>query len=285
MSVYTVNEHPIHVKEEGSPNAQVAVLIHGWSSSWYALSPLMPYLRERYRCMAVDLPGYGDSPPGEETATINNYADLLADMIRQVTQKPVVLVGHSMGGMISLTITLRHPDLVERLVLLCPTISGKLSMFMNMFVAPLILAERLPLASGIAILFEPQFLRVTDRLMRPSSFAERTGVNEQDYKRLRADVRRRGQGRTRAECFWAMRKGDLRGKLSQIKAPSLIIWGMEDNTVPLRDASIIADEMPDADLRIIPKASHWPQFETPEITQRYVRGFLNTPVKLLNLEF
>ncbi len=285
MTIYTVNDHPVHVKEEGRGDGQVALLIHGWSSSWYALSPLLPQLGERYRCLAVDLPGYGDSPPGREPATIAGYADLMAALIRQVTDRPVVLVGHSMGGMISLTLTLRHPELVERLVLLCPTISGHLSMFMNMFVAPLILAERLPLASGIAILFEPQFLRLTDRLMRPSSFAERSGVTEQDYKRLRADVRRRGQGRTRAECFWAMRNGDLRGKLGQITVPALVIWGMEDNTVPLRDASVVADEMPDADLRIIPKASHWPQFETPDITQRYVRAFLNTPVKLLNLEF
>lgn len=285
MTIYTVNDHSIHVKEVGRADGQIALLIHGWSSSWYALSPLLPQLSERYRCLAVDLPGYGESPPGRETATIEGYADLMADLMRQVTEKPVVLVGHSMGGMISLTLTLRHPELVERLVLLCPTISGHLSMFMNMFVAPLILAERLPLASGITILFEPQFLQLTDRLMRPSSFAERSGVNEQDYKRLRADVRRRGQGRTRAECFWAMRNGDLRGKLSKINVPSLILWGMEDNTVPLRDASVVADEMPDADLRVIPKASHWPQFETPDITQRYVRAFLNTPVKLLNLEF
>ena len=78
-----------------------------------------------------------------------------------------------------------------------------------------------------------------------------------------------------------MRENDLRGKLQQIDVPTLALWGMEDNTVPLRDASVMADEMPDADLRIIPKAGHWPQFETPEVTRRYVRGFLGAPIKLL----
>jgi len=60
---------------------------------------------------------------------------------------------------------------------------------------------------------------------------------------------------------------------------------MEDNTVPLRDASAVATEWSAADLRVIPNVSHWPQFETPEITQRYIRAFLSTPVKLLTFDF
>jgi pimeloyl-ACP methyl ester carboxylesterase len=60
---------------------------------------------------------------------------------------------------------------------------------------------------------------------------------------------------------------------------------LEDNTVPLRDASVVAREWPDADLRVIPNAGHWPQFETPELTLRYMRAFLSTPLKLLNVEF
>jgi pimeloyl-ACP methyl ester carboxylesterase len=285
MTMYTVNDHQIHVKEEGPAKGPVAVLLHGWSSSWYALSPLLPYLSQRYRCLAVDLPGYGDSPPGHNTATIEGYADMIAGLIQQVSEKPAVLVGHSMGGMISLTLALKYPKLVERLILLCPTISGHLSMFINMFVAPTMFLERLPGASLIVSLFEHQILRFTDYLMRPSSFAERSGVTMQDYRRLRADVRRKGQGRVRTQCYIAMRRGDLRGKLGKIDIPALVLWGMEDNTVPLRDASVVADEWPDADLRVIPKASHWPQFETPEITERYVRAFLNTPLKLLQIEF
>ena len=73
-------------------------------------------------------------------------------------------------------------------------------------------------------------------------------------------VRGRG-GRTRAECFTAMRNNNLSGKLSSIRTPILFIWGAEDNTVPLRDAGVVAEEMFDADLRILPNAGHWPQFE------------------------
>ncbi len=82
-----------------------------------------------------------------------------------------------------------------------------------------------------------------------------------------------------------MRANDLRGKLGPLDQPALVIWGMEDNTVPLCDASIVARELPDADLRIIPNAGHWPQFETPDVTLRYVRTFLSTSLKLLTTDF
>ena len=114
--------------------------------------------------------------------------------------------------------------------------------------------------------------------MRPVSFAERSGITPKDYARLRADARRPGQGRVRAECFRAMLENDLRGKLGQVDTPALVIWGAEDNTVPLRDASIVADEWPAADLRILPKAGHWPHFETPDATRRLVASYLGLPL-------
>lgn len=283
--IYTISDQALHVKEEGSAKAQVAILIHGWSSSWYALSPVMPVVKDRFHCFAVDLPGYGNSPRLKERTTIPAYADLLAAFIKEVSpDKPVVLIGHSMGGMISLTIALRYPELVERLVLLCPTISGNLSMFIHLFVSPITFLERFFLANILVALFEPYFIRITDSLMRPASFAERTGITEKDYKAIRADARRSGQGKVRAECYIAMHQNDLRGKLEAIDKPALVIWGMEDNTVPLRDASAVATEWSSADLRVIPNAGHWPQFETPEITQRYIRAFLSTPVKLLTFD-
>lgn len=278
MTYYVVDNQRIYAREEGPSNAQVAILLHGWSSSWYALSPLLPILSRRFSCIAVDLPGYGNSPPMTGRTTIARYADLLANLIEQVTDKPVVMIGHSMGGMISLTLAMRFPMLVERMVLLCPTITGRLSTRINMSVTPITFLEQFPIANKVTSMIEPHLLSVTDWMMRPVSFADRSGITEQDYKRLRADARRPGQGRVRAECFWAMRKNNLSGRLNQVEAPSLVLWGAEDNTVPLRDAGVVADEYTNADLRIIPKASHWPQFETPDIVRRYVASFLGLPL-------
>lgn len=282
MTKYTVDEQPVYAHEEGREGGQLVLLIHGWSSSWYAVSPLLPVVNRRYRCLAVDLPGFGQSPPLKGRATIDGYVELLARLIRAETDRRAILIGHSMGGMISITLTLKYPDLIERMVLLCPTISGKLSMFINLFMYPFVWMERFGLTRRLVEVLEPQMLSVTDRLLRPALFADRSGITRQEYERIRADARRKGQGRVRAECFDAMRNHDLRGRLGEIQTPALVIWGMEDNTVPLRDASVVAQEWPDADLRVIPNAGHWPQFETPVVTERYVRAFLNTPINLLN---
>jgi pimeloyl-ACP methyl ester carboxylesterase len=284
MATYTINNQRIYAREDGPTTAPMALLIHGWSSSWYALSPLVPQLARRYRTVAVDLPGYGNSPPLDGATSIPAYADLLGELIRTLSPGPVVLVGHSMGGMTAVTIALRHPELVERMVLICPTVSGKLSGFINAAIAPVTLLESFGLGQRLSHLIESQFVSLTDRLMRPASFAERSGITEQDYRRIRADARRPGQGRVRAACYRAMRHNNLSGRLAQVEAPTLVVWGAEDNTVPLRDAGIVADEWPAADLRIIPKAGHWPQFETPDITRRYVAAFLGLPLGETRME-
>ena len=278
MSVYNINGQDINVIEEGAPSRQLALLVHGWSSSWYAMSPLIGLLSQRFRVIAVDLPGYGQSPRLAQRTTIPQYADLLAELIAQISDGPAVLVGHSMGGMTSVTLALRHPVLVERMVLLGPTITGKLSNYINAVVSPITLLEHFGLGSFIVSFVERAVVGLSDRIMRPASFAERTAITEAEYLRLREDARRPGQGRVRAECYFAMRNNDLSGRLAHVEPPALVIWGAEDNTVPLRDAGVIADEWPDADLRILPMAGHWPQFEAPQTTRRLVAAYLGLPL-------
>jgi len=282
MPLFNVDGHQIHAMQQGHPKRQVCILLHGWSSSWYALKPLVSLLAQRFNCLAVDLPGYGDSPPLDKRVTIPDYADLIAKLIEQVSDGPVVLVGHSMGGMTSATLAMRYPVLVERMVLICPTISGNLSNTINLaYSIPRTLQniglERLIVALMGTGLIEDLVIRITDYLMRPVSFSIRTGITESDYQRVRADARRKGQGRTRTECYFAMRENNLIGQLGKIEPPALVLWGAEDNTVPLRDSGVLADEWHAADLRIIPKAGHWPQFETPDITRRYIAAFLGLP--------
>jgi len=278
VPVYTINGQELHTTEEGSPNRQKAILVHGWSSSSFALSPLSALLSQRFHCVSIDLPGYGSSPPFKGETTIPRYAELMADFIEQVCDGKVVYVGHSMGGMIGLTLALAHPVLIERMVLIGPTITGKLSTQVNLLISPITLMERFGLGRLLVSAVENLYVGLTDRLMRPVSFADRTGITEADYARLRKDARQRGQGRVRAECFFAMRENNLSGKIGKIETPTLFIWGAEDNTVPLRDAGVVDDEWPASDLRILPKAGHWPHFESPVATRRMVAAYLGLPL-------
>lgn len=277
MAVFTINGQEIHARTSGNAHAPIAILIHGWSSSWHTWAPLLPALSRRFHCIAVDLPGYGRSPAPRSRPTIAGYADLVAELIQQLSDHAVLVLGHSMGGQIAMTLALRYPVLVERMVLLNPAVSGRLSTFINLFVAPHILLEGLGWPARLLNFVERTPLGYTDRLLKPISFAERAVISQEDYARIRADARRPGQGKVRADCFWAMREGDLRGKLNGIRTPALVIWGAEDNTVPLRDAGVVAAEWPQADLRLIPNAGHWPQFEQFDLTLRHVGAFLGLP--------
>ncbi|MDW8148573.1 MAG: alpha/beta fold hydrolase [Roseiflexaceae bacterium] len=278
MALYTIDDQTIYLEETGPENAPYAFLVHGWASSSYTWKPILPVLSCRYRCVAIDLPGFGRSPAPTHPPTITGYADLVARLIEHFSpDQPVALFGHSMGGQISTALALRYPLLVERMVLLNPALSGRLSTRVNLLIGPHVLAERFPPLEWLLHLLAKTPIDYTDYLLRPSNFAERAQVLEEDYQRIRADARRPGQGRMRAACFQAMRQGDLRGKLSMVEPPALVIWGAEDNIVPLRDAGAVAAEWPTADLRIIPNAGHWPQFEQPDATLRHIALFLGLP--------
>src|SRR5919109_2738660 len=122
MATYTINGQPIHVWEEGPPHGPVAILVHGWSSSSFTWAPLLPVLSRRYRCIAVDLPGFGRSPAPRQPPTIAGYADLIAQVIEQFSDRSALVLGHSMGGQIAVTLALRYPVLIERMVLLNPAL-------------------------------------------------------------------------------------------------------------------------------------------------------------------
>jgi pimeloyl-ACP methyl ester carboxylesterase/CRP-like cAMP-binding protein len=271
---YNVDGQDIHVEEIGPENGPIAILIHGWSSSWFTWKPILPSLSKRYRCIAIDLPGFGKSPAPAVRPTIAGYADLVAKLIEQFSDRAVLVLGHSMGGQISATLALKYPVLVEKLVLLNPSLSGRLSTRVNLTMKPHVMAERFRFAEWLLYQAAKTKLDYTDYLLKPTNFAERAQVSAQDYARIREDARRRGQGRVRAACFIAMQEGDLRGRLGSVEPPTLVLWGAEDNIVPLRDAGAVAAEWPKADLRIIPNAGHWPQFEQPDATLRHIAHFL-----------
>ena len=98
--------------------------MHGLGGSHLNWDLLAPRLTGAARVVALDLPGFGRSEPGERTASVPANVAALARFLEQEVGEPVVLVGNSMGGMISILLTGERPDLVSGLVLLDPAIPG-----------------------------------------------------------------------------------------------------------------------------------------------------------------
>lgn len=102
----------------------VIVLVHGIASSAATFKRVMPLLSERYRCISIDLLGFGESPvPEHASYTIEEHVAAIHATIRSLKLKaPFVLVGHSLGSLLSARFAARHPEQVSRLVLVSPPV-------------------------------------------------------------------------------------------------------------------------------------------------------------------
>jgi pimeloyl-ACP methyl ester carboxylesterase len=106
----------IHVATRGPDDGPVVVLLHQTPRSWREYKDVLPLLGARYRAVAVDTPGMGDSSPLPVEASIEGWADVVAEVIA-VVGSPVHVIGHHTGGVIAVALAARHPDAVASLVL------------------------------------------------------------------------------------------------------------------------------------------------------------------------
>jgi pimeloyl-ACP methyl ester carboxylesterase len=109
-----------YTDDGNSESENVILCIHGLSSYIPAWSKLIPLLKDQFRCIAIDLPGYGKSSAGAHPGTMDFYADTIAKLIRKLSLNNVTLAGHSMGGHISIAAALLYPELINKLILLAP---------------------------------------------------------------------------------------------------------------------------------------------------------------------
>jgi len=113
----------LHVAEDRGAGP-VVILIHGIASSAITFRNVVPLLEDDYRCISIELLGFGGSPmPENAEYTLQEHVDALARTIRSLRlREPFVLVGHSMGGLIAPRYAARHKGKVKRLVLVSPPI-------------------------------------------------------------------------------------------------------------------------------------------------------------------
>jgi pimeloyl-ACP methyl ester carboxylesterase len=120
---------PVHWVDYGGPDGgadrPVLVLVHGLGGSHLNWDVLAPHLTPHARVVALDLPGFGRSEPGDRRATVHENVAVLHRFLVEVVGEPAVLVGNSMGGMISVLEAARAGDRVRGLVLLDPAVPGQ----------------------------------------------------------------------------------------------------------------------------------------------------------------
>jgi len=245
---------------EGEP----LVLIMGLTGSLEGWRPLVPAFAREHRVLAFDNRGAGltDKPAGPYSMPM--MADDTAGLMDALGIESAHIYGISMGGMIAQELALRHPQKVKALVLGCTTPGGPNSVPKpQQTTAELASMPNLSLEEGLAIvlrwLFTEEFVAAHRQQLRE------TTLNSFDLRTPRQAFL--GQ-------MGAIAAHDTYDRLSQIRAPTLVIGGGEDELVPSANSPILAERILGAELVMYPKARHGYLYEVAAEAMAAVLEFL-----------
>jgi len=261
--------------DEGT-GPETIIFIHGLGSSLASWQRNIAVLKEDYRCVALDLPGYGKSGKGVLPFSMEFYADVLANLIHYLGLEKAILAGHSMGGQISMVMALKYPEMVKSLVLIDPAgfetfNEGEKKWFRQVMTPELIkLTPVQQIRANVVSNFydmppEAEYM-ITDRIALRDA---------KDFDAYCYAV---------AQNVHAMVDQPVNHLLDKIVQPTLIVFGENDNLIPnpylhpgktKRIARIGDEKIPYSDLVMIPKCGHFAQFEKPEAVNKAIISFLN----------
>jgi pimeloyl-ACP methyl ester carboxylesterase len=269
-----INGLTVHVKTIGH-GEPVFVLLHGFGASLFSWHAVMEPFSQYGTVIAYDRPAFGLTKrpmtwTGENPYSPQASVELLLGLLDHFNVQKAILVGNSAGGMVSMQFTLQHPDRVQALILVDPTVyegGGGPSWLRPFYNTPQMnhlgpLIVRSIQRSGINLIkmawYDPS--KIT-----PETMAGYT-------KPLRAD------NWDRALWYFtaANQPSGLPERLSEFTLPVLVITGDTDKIVPTANSVRLAGALPNAKLVIIPQAGHAPHEEQPALFMQAVGEFLNT---------
>jgi pimeloyl-ACP methyl ester carboxylesterase len=278
---------PVHyVDYGGNPDGPAVVLVHGLGGSHLNWDLLAPLLTGQARVLALDLPGFGRSEPGGRKASVPSNVAVLGRFLDEVVQEPAILVGNSMGGMVSLFAAGERPQSVTGLVLLDPAIPGPrraldplVALTFAVYAIPLLgerfLRNRRTRQSALARVRETLILCGVDPDAVPTEVIERSVAL--------LDERRDVEGMDRAflaaarSLLWVLADPRrYRRAMAAIRVPVLLVHGDRDRLVPVTAARDVAARHPQWRYLELPGVGHVPQLQVPDRLATEIRGWLVT---------
>jgi pimeloyl-ACP methyl ester carboxylesterase len=188
------------------------VWLHGWARRGQDFAVAASTLARRGTAsVALDLPGFGASPPPVVAGGARHYAELMAPALRNISDEPFVLVGHSFGGTVACVFTAEHPEMVRALVL-----TG----------VPLI---RRGHASSSPVAYRTvRWLHKRGLVKEPRMEAARQKYGSRDYRNASGVMR---------DVLVARVNESYENELSRLNVPVTLLWGEEDREVPVEVAN------------------------------------------------
>ena len=244
----------------GPDDAPLLVLGPSLGTSTILWENALPVLASRYRVVAWDLPGHGSSPSATESFTVADLADAVAGAIRALGAERVLYAGVSLGGATGLELGLRHPELVSALAIVA---SGA------QLGEPAGWNERAATVRS----------QSTSVLIIPSAqrwFAPGSIEREPDLSGRLLHALRDADAESYALCCEALAAYDVRGRLGEIGAPVVALWGEHDAVAPEAKALEIAGGVVRGRAEIIAGVAHLPPAEAPAATATALLAFFES---------
>ena len=277
-----------------------ALYVHGLGGAATNWTDLAGLLAVRFDGWALDLPGFGASePPARGVGSVARHVQAVVDVLEWIAdqpapdapdgdtsvheRRPVHLVGNSLGGLVSLLVAARRPDLVATLTLISPA--------MPVYRVPAAFqrAILLLLLPGVPALASRRLATVSAeqrvRGMMQVCFADPSRVPEARVREAVEEMRARDQqpwaGLSLTRSLRGLMASYLRpGRANgwraarAVQAPTLVVWGDRDRLVDPALAPRLAAVLPDARLQVQPGIGHVAMMEAPEPTARAVLGLV-----------
>ncbi len=267
----TVHGYGLHMMEAG--NGPAVLLLHGFAVSSLYWQPTLELLGNAgYRAIAIDVLGFGDSDkPPHAPYSLHLYADLCAGLLDVLGLEQATVVGHSFGGKLALATAVLHQPRVRRLVVMdtdgflqVPTIMRRITSLPGVGKGMLWLAGRdAVVRAQLRVSFRNPDQHVTPEMIARGRDAMLRPENGRVLMQLSHNA-----------TYIDLRTSGLRARLSELRCPTLIVWGEDDRVIPLSCGETARREIPGAHLVRFPNCGHFPHVEAFRAFHGLLLGFL-----------
>ena len=272
-----VDGNPINTIELGPEEdrgAQPLVFVHGLSGSWPNWLEQLPAFAATHRVITLDLPGFGHSPMPRQEISISGYARMLEQLLDRLGIDAAAVIGNSMGGFIAAELAIGYPQRVERLVLISAAGISTYKHRGSVTVLPAMRQIERSLASVTA-----WTAAKSDTVARRARLRDATlNLVVRHPSRLDSALaaeQLRGAGKPGfIQAFEAVLHYDVRERLPEIACPTLIVWGDRDRIIPVRDADLFAELIPNSRKVVFGDTGHVAMLERPESFNALLAEFL-----------
>ena len=245
------------------------LLIHGFGGNLWNWQDWTRILSAEYEVITLDLPGFGlTGPHPREDYSTEMYLSFLDDFAGTLQLDSFVIAGNSMGGGFAWRYALRHPEKIQKLVLVNSSgyprqkDEGKMLLGFRLL--------RVPVINQLVTKITPRsILRKTVR----DIYGDPALATEAEVDFYEDILRRKGNRAALVKRMSAPRK-DHSGKIRNIDCQTLILWGDQDKLISYRNAHRFRDDIAQAEMIVYPDVGHAPQMEIPEKSASDLRRFL-----------